>query len=183
MLGHARNAVSADPRDPQAHFATGLVFMNMSMSEDAIAAFNQAIYLNPGHIPSLANLALTYDCMDKPDLALPVIELAVRLSAYDPRLFVWMPILALTHYLAGRYREALAACQRALAARPDYPVALRYLAATLGQLNRVADARPVLALLRRFDGDLAGSEAHFRRVMGPLAAAKLIEGIRRAAPG
>lgn len=132
MLGHARNAVASDPRDPQAHFATGVVFMNMRLHEDAIPAYNEAVRLNPSHNPSLANLALAYNCLDKPDVALPLIELAVRLSAHDPRLFVWLPILALTHFLAGRHRDALAACQRALAARPDYPVALRYLVAALG---------------------------------------------------
>lgn len=183
MLGHARNAVNSDPRDPQAHFANGVIFMNMRLHEDAIAAFNEAVRLNPSHNPSLANLGLTYCCLDKPDMAGPLIELAVRLSAYDPRLFVWLPILALTHYLSGRYRDALVACQRALAAKPDYPVALRYLVATLGQLNRTAEAQAVLPLLRRFDTDVAGTEAHFRRIMGNSAAVKLIEGFRKAMPG
>ena len=179
-IEHARNAVSSDPRDPLAHFAVGVVYMNRGLYQDAIGEFNEAVRLNPSHIPSLANLGLTYNCLDKPDLALPVIELAVRLSAHDPRLFVWLPILALTHYLAGRYRDCLVVCQRALAAKPEYPVALRYLVAVLGQLGRKAEAQPILPLLRRFDGDLAGTEVHFRRMLGDSAALRLLDGVRLA---
>ena len=68
----------------------------------------------------------------------------------------------------------------ALALNPNYPVALRYAAAALGMLDRAADAQPMLALLRRIDGDLAGTTRHLRRFFKEPAALRLVEGLRRA---
>jgi len=52
--------------------------------------------------------------------------------------------------------------------------------AALGQLGRSAEAAPLLALLRRVDGDYAGTEAVWQRLFVPEAAGHLLDGIRRA---
>jgi hypothetical protein len=88
--------------------------------------------------------------------------------------------LAISHFLSGRYRDALAACQDALAAKPEYPVAIRYLVATLGQLGRQQEARAILPLLSRLDGDLAGSRAYMQRIYVPSAASRIVEGLQKA---
>jgi adenylate cyclase len=177
---HARNAVLFDPRDPHAHFSLGLVCQNTGSPHEASTRFLEAIRLNPGHVPSLANLGLTYSFIGRADLGLPYSERAVKIGAYDSRLFVWQACLAVTYYLSGRYRDALAACQASLSAKPDYPVAIRYLAASLGQLGRSVEASNVVRLLVRLDGDLAKTEAYLRQMFVESAVSHIAEGLRKA---
>ncbi len=179
-LRHARDAVHSDPRDPMGRFAVGTAHENLGSHQEAVRELREAIRLNPSYAAAHANLAFAYNYLDRPEEALPEIELGLRLSSHDPRRFIWLPALATSHYLAGRYREALLACQEALVAKPEYPVAVRYLVATLGQLGRKAEAQGVVPLLRRLDADPAGTEAHMRRLFVPTAVARIMEGVMKA---
>jgi len=176
----ANDAVRYDPRDPNAHFALGLTCTNSSAPHEAIRHYQEAIRLHPIHIPSLANLGLCYSFIDRPALGLPYNERAVQLGEYDSRLFLWTSVLAITCYLLGRHRDALAACQRSLTAKSDYPVAIRYLVASLGQLGRTAEAAPVVKLLTAIDGGLAGSEAYLRERFVDSARIRIVEGLAKA---
>jgi adenylate cyclase len=176
----ARRAVADDPRNPHAHFALGVACMNERRIPEAIAELREAVRLNPSHAFAYANLGHVYNYLNRPDEALPLVELALRLNPHDPRRFMWLPYLAASHYLRRRYRDCLAACQQALEANPGYPHAVRYMVAALGQLGLAAQAQPLLGLLRRYDGDLAGVDALTRHFFVPEAAEHLLEGFRRA---
>ena len=176
----AREATAAAPSDPATWFILGTVSQNAARAEEAAMHLQKAIGLNPSHAAAHANLGFVYCFLDRPDEALPMFELAARLSPNDPRRFIWTPGLAASHYLAGRYRAALAAAHEALQLNPRHPVALRYLVAALGAMDRKAEAAPALALLNQIDGGLAGSAAHFRRLYSEPAVARLVDGLRRA---
>lgn len=176
----ARRAVAVAPRDPQAHFTLGTIYQNTARPAEAELELREALTLNPSHAAAHANLGLVLCFLDRSDEALPELELAQRLSPSDPRLFMWSPARAASHLLAGRHRCALAAAMEALALNPSYPVAVRYAAAALGMLDRSAEAQPLLALLRRFDGDLEGTTRHLRRFFKERAVSRLVEGLRRA---
>ena len=177
---HARNAVQADQRDPMAHYALGTTYLNTGSPVDAEGCFREAVRLDPSHAAAHANLSHVYNFINRPEEALVEIQLALRLSPHDPRRFQWLPAVAISHYLCARYRQALAAAQEALSAKQDYPVALRYLVATLGQLGRAAEANGVLPLLRRHDGNLEGTEHYIRARFMPEAADKIVDGLRKA---
>jgi len=180
-LVHASNAVRTDPRDPMAHLALGLARQNGGFPpSEAAEALQEAVRLDPSYAAGHANLAFVYDFMNRSDRALPEIELALRLSPHDPRRFIWLPALTICHYLGGRYREALTSAQETLRLKPDFPVPLRHLLATLGQLGRVNEAAMVLPLVRRLDGGLAGTETYLRRMFGPEALERILDGLRKA---
>jgi hypothetical protein len=109
---------------------------------------------------------------------LPLIELALRLNPHDPRRFMWLPYLAASHYLAGRYKECLAAGEQALAANPAYPHAVRYIVAGLGRLNRTVEAGRLLPLMQ--PRNFAGNEELCRSLFVRTAADRIIEGWRLA---
>jgi adenylate cyclase len=176
----ARRAVKDDPRDPHAHFALGVACMNTQRRDEAIDELREATRLNPSHSFAHANLGQILNYLDRPDEALPQVELALRLNPHDPRRFMWLPYLAASHYLAGDYRQCLAACEQALIANPGYPHAVRYMMAALGQLGRTEEASQLLPLMRRLDGGLAGSEAVCRNVFVAAAADRIVEGWRLA---
>lgn len=173
----AQRAVNHAPRDPAAHFALGTVYQNSARPADAASHLRQAVALNPSHAAAYANLGFVLCFLDRPDEALPQFEMAMRLSPSDPRRFIWTPGKAASHFLAGRYRLALAASFEALSMNVSHPVALRYAVAALGAMNRVDEAKPLLARLRTLDGDLAGSAAHLRRSYTEGAVLRLLDGL------
>ncbi len=180
-LVHANNAVQTDSRDPMAHLAVGLARQNGGYpAAEAAEALREAVRLDPSSAAAHANLSFVYDFMNRPDRALPEIELALRLSPHDPRRFIWLPALTICHYLAGRYRDALATAQETLRLKPDFPVPLRHLLAILGQLDRIKEAAIVLPLVQRLDGGLAGTEAYLARMFEAEALDRLLDGLRKA---
>jgi tetratricopeptide (TPR) repeat protein len=179
-LHFAEQVVEIAPRDPNAHFALGLAYQNLSRPADAAERYQRAIQLNPSHASAHANLGFVYCFLNRPDEGLPEIELAMRLSPSDPRRFLWIPSIAVSHYLAGRHRAALAAANEALRINPSYPVALRYTAAILGVLGRVQEARPIVEMVRRIDGGLEATARHLRRSYAEPAASIVLDGLRRA---
>jgi adenylate cyclase len=139
-----------------------------------------AIRIDPSHAAAQANLAFVNNYLNRPEEALPAVELALRLSPHDPRRFLWLPALAGSNYLAGRYKAALRAGQEALAANPSYLPVVRYVIASLGQLGHMEGARTAMPLLRRLDGDLAATEAHLRDYFVTPAVAHIVDGLPRA---
>jgi adenylate cyclase len=176
----ARQAVTDEPRLPHAHFALGVACMNTRRLPEAAAALREAIRLNPSHAYARANLGHISNYLNRPDEALAEIQTALTLNPHDPRRFMWLPYVACSHYLARRYKQALAASEEAMIANPEFPLAARYVLAALGQLGRIEEASAVIPLIRRSDGDLAGLEKLTRSLFVREAADHLIDGFRRA---
>jgi TolB-like protein/Tfp pilus assembly protein PilF len=179
-LALAERAVADDPRDPHAHFALGVAYMNIRRLPEAIDALREAIRLNPSHAFAHANLGQVFNYLNRPDEGLVEVETALRLNPHDPRKFMWLPYVAASHYLARRYRACLEASEQALRANPGYPLAVRYMVAALGQLGLVAEAANTLPLMRRIDREFTELEEMTRRLFVPEAADHLLEGFRRA---
>ena len=92
-----------------------------------------------------------------------------------------MSLLALAHYHLGNYDEALRWSEQAVRRGRAY-VALRTMAATLGQIGRREEARIVLADMQRFKP--VNLEDHWRLTCPYARAgdeAKFVEGLRKAA--
>ncbi len=174
----ARHAVRIDSRHPVAHFAMGAVQREVGLLEQSIVSYEEATRLNPSYAAAHAGLAHSYNRVNRPERALPRVELALRLSPHDPRRFLWVPALVSSHYLSGNYVRA---AEVALSALSETPAVLRYLVAAYGQLGRIVEARDYLPALRRMDGDLAGTLAVLERICMVRAARDHIEAGLRAA--
>jgi adenylate cyclase len=174
----ARHAVRTDSRHPMGHFASGAIYRELGVLAQALGSYQEAVRLNPSYAAAHAGLAYCYDYLNRPDEALPHIELALRLSPHDPRRFLWLPALVTSHYLAGRYVRA---AQEALAGLLDWPGMIRFVVASLGQFGRTTEARALIPRLRQLDGDLAGTMAYFGSKFMVQAARDHIEaGLRKA---
>ncbi len=78
---HSRNAVQTDPRDPLAQFTLGTTYLHTVSPEEAAGRLREATQLDPSYAAAHANLSLVYNFMNRPEAALPEIELALRLSS------------------------------------------------------------------------------------------------------
>jgi adenylate cyclase len=177
----ARQAVTFDPRYPNAHFALGLACMWTRRSERGIAAFEEAIKLNPSFAAAHVMLGQMYLYAGRPAEAVEQAEGGFRLSPSDPRLFIWLPALAGAHYQMGHYGEAVEAGRRSWSLNRNWPHGLRYVVAGLAQLDRIAEAQTALAQLKLADANLEVSAGVLRRVYPDAAAVDhILEGLRKA---
>jgi adenylate cyclase len=180
---YAQRALAADPRDTQSHLAVGVAHMNLGQRDAAITAFHEAIRLSPSYVMPRANLAQVLNYLDRPNEALTELDVVLRLNPHMSFRYQWLPYIAASHYLAGRFRECLAAAREALEAKPDYPLAVRYVVAALGQMGRADQAEGMLEVVRRTDRDFANLEAMTRRLFVPSAADRILDGFRKAGLG
>jgi len=177
----AERAVELDARDPQCHFALGLVQYHVGQIRPALSAMKQAISLNPSHAAAYANRALLLNYVNRPEESLESVSTALRLSPHDIRRFIWITALAGGYYLSGRLEQAVEAGQSGLRLKPDYLHSLTYVVAALGQLERRPEAAAYLSMLRRIHHDAAAAEAFLERYyVDRTALTKIMEGLRKA---
>ena len=177
----AQRAVAFDPRYPNAHFALGAVCMWTRRTDRAIAAFREAINLNPSFSAAHVLLGQMYVLRGDPAEAIAFAEKGIQLSPRDPRLFFWLPALAGAHYHLRHYEEAIEIGGRAWALKRDWPSGLRYVVAGLGQLGRIEEAQPALAELKTLYTSLAFAEGILTRIYSNRADVDhLLDGLRKA---
>ena len=176
-----QRAVALDGRDPIARFVLGSACMFAGRIEQALAETEEAIRLNPSLAAAQATLAYLLNFVGKPQDALAAAEKAIRLSPHDPRLALWLPALAAAHFHLQQYEEAIVAGRRALALRPGYPVALRYVVASLGQLGRITETDSERAALSSRYSSLAELAASLRTYYrDPVKLDQLLAGLGKA---
>jgi adenylate cyclase len=179
-LRAAQKAVALDDEDPNAHVAMCWAHNASGQQDKAIAARKLAIQLNPS-MP-LGYAVLGFSLVDRrPDEALVHLHTAMRLSPRDPNLWLWLFVVALVHFGAGRYEEAVAWAQRSLQRRPSNPASYPYLIAGYAHLEKMDEAQAALAELLQLEPD--ASIARFRISPFPHFAEiseRLIDGLRKA---
>jgi adenylate cyclase len=154
LLAAASEAVALDPRDPLAHSAMGLAFMECLQTEKSIAEHRTALELNPSS--SFGHWAFGYALVrsGRPAEAIEHFDMALRLSPRDPATWTYLTLKAHSLYQLRRYEEAVALARdatRFTVADLVWPYV--HWAAALGQLGRIDQAPAVLGeLLRRRPG-------------------------------
>jgi adenylate cyclase len=176
-----QRAIFLDARDPLAHFALGLAAMHHRQIPLALRETEEAVRINPSYAAAWANLAVLNNYRGQPTKAIEFVTRAMRLSPNDPRVFLWIPALAGSHYLAGQYEQAIEAGRYGLTIKPDYRHCLRYLIAALGQLGRHDEAAGIIGQLRALDGSLAKTAAFLSLYyVDRKALDHILEGLRKA---
>jgi TolB-like protein len=178
---HAVHAVALDDRDPWGHIALGYWAMTERRTEESIAAFRRALKLNPNSAAAHAHLSRGLAFAGQDREAIEHGEDAIRLSPLDPDMALFLGGLALAHYVAGRYAEALHYSTEAVRVRPGFQGAHRLRCAILAQTGRLDEARSLLAMVRRDQPHLTSA---WIRANVPYQTPKLLdrflEGMRKA---
>jgi len=145
---HIVRATALDDCDPWGQIASGYWSMMERRTEESIAAFRRAVDLNPNSAAAHCYLShgLAFAGQDRD--AITHGEEAIRLSPLDPEMAMMLGGIAIAHYTAGRYADALRYCSEVLRLRPGFHGAQRMRCACLALTGRVDEAREILAVAR-----------------------------------
>ncbi len=176
----ARRAVELDPDFARSHSALGLAHSALGQSEEGIAAARSAVELQPGDADSHAWLARCLMWAGEGDEACEEARMALRL---DPQYVEgpYLNLLGRVSFVAGRYEDAIEACERneARGGIAFYDLHA-VLAAALGHLGRIEEAKEHLHELVRDVPNLSIENilAHYG-VRSDLEKRRLIDGLRK----
>jgi TolB-like protein len=145
---HIVRAVALDDCDPWGQIAFGYWSMMERRTEESIAAFQRAVNLNPSSAAAHCYLShgLAFSGRDREAIAHG--EEAIRLSPLDPEMAMMLGGIAVAHYIAGRYDEAVRYSEELLRLRPGFQGAQRMRCASLAQTGKLEEARKFLATVR-----------------------------------
>jgi adenylate cyclase len=178
----ARRAVAVDGADAEARACLAAVLLRCSDYEGALAEAERALEMAPNLAGAYGTLGATLIFSGRQKDGLAALQTSIRLDPRDPSNRVHQ--IAVGSYFARRYEAAIDAAKRAIRAYPDYPLTYRWLAAALGQLGRIEEAKEALA--KAIATAPASFDMYVRaRVpyMRPEDHAHMVEGLRKAGLG
>jgi adenylate cyclase len=79
------------------------------------------------------------------------LQLALRLSPLDPRIFLAQQAMSFAHFLAGRFEEATSWAMQAIRQQPNYPGGYKALSASLAMQGQSDEARAACSTGIRLD--------------------------------
>jgi adenylate cyclase len=176
----ASRAAELDDHDPWAHLALGWAAFLMRRSHDAVVEYQRALDINPNFAAARAHLGMALACDGQSDTAIHHSEQALRMSPHDPQNIFVYTALAVAHYLAGNYPEAVGFGHKAVKQRPGFTGGHRIYVASLAQAEQIEEARTALNRLKELQPEIsiAWIEQNSPYMPGPLV--KLLDGMRKA---
>ena len=177
----ARKAVGLDNGDAEARSLLGLALLRRGDYEGASAEAERALETSPNLASAHHILAMTLIFSGRPREGLVALERSIRLDPRDPRVTVRLMQMALGLYYSREYTAAVEAAKRGIRSYPDFPSTYRWLAAALGQLGRIEEAKEALGKAvaigpGSFDMYVRGLVPWMR----PEDHAHMLEGLRKA---
>ena len=147
----------------------------------AAAALDRALALNPNAAMAWAVKGNMKALRNRPAAAIEAVERARRLSPFDPYGFFYAATIALAHFAARRFEQAIEWADRALHDQPRHVPAMRVKVAALAHLGHLDAAHAELSRLLAIDREL--TIAGFREYLhyaAPEVLELLVTGLRLA---
>jgi len=148
-LAEAQMAVALEPQDAFNRFALGRTLCLQCRYPEAQVELDQAIDANRSFAQAWFALGFCFTVWDKPAAALPLYEMAVRLSPQDPHLWTFHHMRAVALYRLDRLEEAEDFARAAV--RQQYATYWPFatLCALLAELGRIDEAAAISDRLRQ----------------------------------
>jgi TolB-like protein/Tfp pilus assembly protein PilF len=146
---HAERAIALDDRNSWGHSALGYATMMQRQTEVSIAAFRRAVELNPSSAAARSHLSHGLAFAGQEREAIEQGEIAIRLSPLDPEMTRFLGGIAIAHYTARRFDEAVDCTTVQLRLRPGFQGAQRLRCASLAQSGHIEQARALFEIVRK----------------------------------
>ncbi|TIO06489.1 tetratricopeptide repeat-containing sulfotransferase family protein [Mesorhizobium sp.] len=169
-LRYFARAVGEEPENPYYHLSLGDAYLKVSEYTPAIKHMQYALELQPGLVEALCALGRAYTQFDKPDMALPLYERALKIKRDHPKVRTG---LASALSSLGRMDEAAVYLKEAIERRTEIPTAYNDLVQTKKFTEEPEELQSILRELGnpKLDADGAHKLHH--------AAGKVLNDLRR----
>jgi adenylate cyclase len=177
----ARRALALDGADAEARTLLCSVLWRRGDYEGALGEAERALAKAPNLAAAHHMFGATLIFSGRPKEGLAALERSIRLDPRPPRAAVCLHQVAIGFYFCRDYEAAIEAAKRTIRAYPEYPNTYRWLAAALGQIGRIVEAK--VALEKAIALAPAGFDMYVRsRVpwQRPEDHAHMLEGPRKA---
>jgi tetratricopeptide (TPR) repeat protein len=148
-------AIRADAEDPWAHLALASVDVYLGRIEDAVAAFEQALRLNPNFPLALGYYGLVLCYMGRLKEGGDAARRALQLSPSDPFAAIYNGVIAYIEFVARNYDEAMRAARDSIRQRSDFVGGQRVFIAAAAMKGEIEAAKAVLQELQRAQPNLS----------------------------
>jgi adenylate cyclase len=179
----AERAISLDPNNAlalamMAHLRSYL----MHDYDAALAFFDRALRAGPSHAIVATMYAVTLAYLGRGEEAVRNAKLAIRLSPFDPRMFLFHCIAGFAHFAAGLYEDAAKYARASNAASPRFTANVRILIASLAAIGDDKEARAAAARLLELEPEftLSGYERTLLPYREPQVRAYFLSSLRSA---
>jgi adenylate cyclase len=139
-----QSALALAPNDPEVLAIAGNIKATIGADlSGGIALLDRSLELNPNNAAALVTAALLQAYSGDTAAAISLLDRSVRHNPLD-RNYRLCSVYMIGYFVAGEYERAVEWSAKAL---QELPVALRYRAASLGQLGRLEEGRQVVQRL------------------------------------
>jgi tetratricopeptide (TPR) repeat protein len=176
----AERAAELDDSDPWAHLALGYVALSKRRTDGAVDEFQRALDLNPNFAAAHGYLAMALALDGRSEEAIAHAEQAIHMSPHDPQNAIFNMTIAVAHYLAGRYPDAVVFGRKALQQRTQFTSGHRIYIASLARAGQIEEAREALTRLKELfpEMTIAWIKQYVPYTAGPME--KFLDGMRKA---
>jgi adenylate cyclase len=181
----AMRAVALDAANAEARICRSVTLSLRGDLAGALSEADRAVALCPNLASAHARRGTELIWSGEPKKGIAALEIALRLDPRSPTRWRDLLFVATGHYHCREYEAAVETAMEAIRSYPGYPLPYRWLAAALGQLGRLAEARE--ALEKALEKAVAVAPASFdlyvrNRVpwVRPEEHAHMVEGLRKA---
>jgi tetratricopeptide (TPR) repeat protein len=142
-------AIRADSEDPWAHFGIACATLRAERFDDALAALELTLRLNPSFALAHAYHGLVLSQIGRWQEGSAAARRALRLSPRDPLSAVYSAMASYAEFAGGNYDEAIRLARDSVRERPDFAAGYRPLVAAAAMAGDMDLARATLETMRR----------------------------------
>ncbi len=147
----AAHAVELAPDEPYGHYVRSVTLGLSGDAEAARAETERALELNPNFAPAHNSRGALMMLSGNPRDAIPSVEKAIRLDPGSGQQY--LHFLGLAHLLLGNFETAAATFRERILQFPQTDLSRSFLAATLGHLGEIDEARRIWSELQDINPD------------------------------
>jgi adenylate cyclase len=180
LMRAARSSVELDANNASAQVILSLAYLSAREPDEMVAAAQRAIELDPSHAVAHAFLGGFLAGHGRLEEGLASAEKAIRLSPRDPHLWFYFHRLAVVHFHARRYQDAVEWARRSIQGNPRFPYSRATLAASYAHLGRLDEARAGMEELLRVQPAFSLAFMRETSVSDPDYRDHYLDGLRKA---
>jgi adenylate cyclase len=142
-LRFAREAIKLDPGDPAVLWTSGMAIGNVNReTEYAMELIDRSLAIDPNSALAWLAKGASFCYVGRGDDGIAAVENALRLSPFDPLIFLFTNMIAECHSAEKRHELAIEWSLRALRESPTpMPTTLRTLAGNYARMGRLDEAK------------------------------------------